>query len=76
MQVKRRPHGLELKRANERARRMATHQINQQRGDQRAVHDQAGVGLHLRHVLAVIVDAPVSAMTGVGAGSSGLAAAL
>ena len=36
---------------------MTAYQINQQRGNQRAVHDQARVALDRRHILAVVMDA-------------------
>jgi hypothetical protein len=57
VQVEGRPHRLERERLHGRTRHLAPHQVGQQRGDQRAVHDQARVALHLGHVLAVVVDA-------------------
>ena len=57
MPIERRPHGAEAEALDHRTRLVPPHQVGQQRGDQRAVHDQAGIALLLRHVLAVIVDA-------------------
>jgi hypothetical protein len=55
--VESRAHGLEPEARDIRLRHLATHQVHQQGGNQRAVHDQTGVALDLGDVLAVVVDA-------------------
>ena len=57
MQVEGGAYGPELEAGHFGLRRVATQQIHQQRGDQRAVNDQARVALDLGGVLAVVVDA-------------------
>src|SRR5256885_11484015 len=61
MQVEGGAHGLELEGQHLRLGQLAAQQVQQQRGDQRAVHDQARIALHARDVAAV----------GVGAGGGG-----
>ena len=40
-----------------RLRSFVPEQVEQQRGDERTVHDKPGIAFHLRHVTAVVVDA-------------------
>jgi hypothetical protein len=57
VQVEGGPHGAEAEARHVGARPLAPQQVHQQRGDQRAVHDQARVAFDLGDVLAVVVDA-------------------
>ena len=57
MGVKGRAHRFELKAQHGRARQLVAQQVHQQRGDQRAVHDQARVALDLGDILAIVVNA-------------------
>ena len=57
VQVEGRAHGAKVEGRHLCIRQLAAQQVQQQRGDQRPVHDQAGVALDLGHVLAVVVDA-------------------
>lgn len=59
--IKGRTHRFEVKRTG----RLAANQLNQQRGNQRAVHDEVGVALHVGHLLAVVMNAVTIAVTGV-----------
>src|SRR6185436_4011800 len=56
VQVERRPDGLEAERRDVGLGQAAPHQVHQQRGDQRPVHDQSGIALDFGDVLAVVVD--------------------
>ena len=56
VQVERRAHRPEPERRHLRVGSVAAHQVQQQRGEQRAVHDQPRVALDLGHVAAVVVD--------------------
>ena len=58
VQVEQRAHRAELEAsATSASGRSRAQQVDQQRGDQRAVHDQARIALDLGHVAAVVVDA-------------------
>ena len=57
MDVEGGPHRLELKAQHLGIGLLASQQVHQERGDQGAVHDEAGVALHLGDVLAVVVNA-------------------
>ena len=56
VQVEGRPHGFEPEARDVCIGHALAQQVHQKRGDQRAVHDQAGVALDLRHILSVVVD--------------------
>src|SRR6266480_746003 len=47
----------ELELRDPRLRQLPAQQIDEQRRDQRTMHDQAGVALDLRHITAIVVDA-------------------
>src|SRR5437867_6026675 len=57
VQVEGRTHGLEAEAGDVCIGRVAAHEVHQQRGDQRAVHDQTRIALDVGDVLAVVVDA-------------------
>jgi len=54
VQVEAWPHRFEAKARNVGVGQLAAQQVHEQRGDQRAVDDQARVTLDLRHMLAVV----------------------
>src|SRR5512140_1074195 len=57
VQVERRSHGLELETAQERLWRVLSHELGQQRSEQRPVHHQTWIAFDLRHIATVVVDA-------------------
>ena len=57
VEVKRWPDGFELEAADPLRGRMASDQIDQQRGNQWAMHDEARVTLHFRDIAPIVVDA-------------------
>src|SRR5688500_15303635 len=55
-EVERGANGLEAETRHVSVGHLAPQQIHQQGGDQRTMHDQAGIAFHLRHILAVVMD--------------------
>src|ERR1700752_3133808 len=57
VRVEDRAHRAELELHDSRLRQLPAQQIDQQRREQRTMHDQAGVALDLRHIAAIVVNA-------------------